>query len=427
MDTIEVRPSEWSFIQKVAFRLFSIFFIVCIMLNPNGGVQLPFFEKIHKLYIPVFQGLATWVSIHIFNLPQPLNTEGYGSGDTTLQYLFVLIAWAMAIIGCLVWSIVDVKRRNYNKALYWVSVCLRYYLGTTMISYGFAKFFKTQFTDPSYYRLTQSYGNSSPMGLAWTFFGYSMWYNYFMGFAEVLGGLLLFFRRTATLGALITLAVSANIMAVNYSFDVPVKILSTLLVAMSLFLLAKDAKRLFNFFILNKLTPAANISAYIFKPRWRNITLTVVKYLIILNVLGGTIESGIQMRKIINNMTSEENLYGTYEVTSPNTATDLKPDTTTWQKLVVRFDSIIITFGKNSTNTYAFNLDRDKKQLGIFTSKNNPEPAYILNYNLAPKKPTLLGTISNGKIKIQAVKTGRDTFPLMVRGFHWINEFPNNK
>src|SRR4051812_14868645 len=136
MDTIEAHPANWSLIQKLAFRLFSLFFIIYILLNPNGGVQLPFFEKLNKLYIPVFQSIATWLSSNVFHLPQPLNMEGYGSGDTTLQYLFLLIAWVAACTGCLLWSIADAKRRNYDRALYWVSVCIRYYLGTTMISYG---------------------------------------------------------------------------------------------------------------------------------------------------------------------------------------------------------------------------------------------------------------------------------------------------
>jgi hypothetical protein len=39
-------------------------------------------------------------------------------------------------------------------------------------------------------RLLKPYGESSPMGLLWTFMGYSTGYNLFTGGAEALGGLL---------------------------------------------------------------------------------------------------------------------------------------------------------------------------------------------------------------------------------------------
>ncbi len=86
------------------------------------------------------------------------------------------------------------------------------------------------------------------MGLAWSFLGFSQGYNYVMGGAEILSGILLLFRRTTVLGALVTVGVAGNIMAINYCYDVPVKLLSTALVIMALFLLGKDIRRLFNFF-----------------------------------------------------------------------------------------------------------------------------------------------------------------------------------
>ncbi|MGY0037489.1 hypothetical protein [Pedobacter sp. NJ-S-72] len=104
-----------------------------------------------------------------------------------------------------------------------------------LIKYGMAKIIKLQFPFPSNYRMIQAYGDSSPMGLAWTFLGFSKGYNLFMGIAEVMG-ILLLFRRTLTIGAIIALMTTANVMAINYFYDVPVKILSTALVLMCIFI-----------------------------------------------------------------------------------------------------------------------------------------------------------------------------------------------
>ena len=66
------------------------------------------------------------------------------------------------------------------------------------------------------------------MGALWWFMGASIPYIIFAGAAEVLGGLLLVLRRTAALGALVAFAVMVNVMMLNYCYDAPVKLYSTI-------------------------------------------------------------------------------------------------------------------------------------------------------------------------------------------------------
>ena len=54
--------------------------------------------------------------------------------------------------------------------------------------YGFAKVIPSQFTTPGLGRLLTPYGDSSPMGLVWTFMGFSPVFTIFTGAAEALGG-----------------------------------------------------------------------------------------------------------------------------------------------------------------------------------------------------------------------------------------------
>lgn len=65
--------------------------------------------------------------------------------------------------------------------------------------------------------------------------GYSRTYTIFAGAGEVIGGVLLFFRRTTTLGALILCGVLANVVALNFSYGIPVKIFSSLLLLLAYF------------------------------------------------------------------------------------------------------------------------------------------------------------------------------------------------
>jgi len=62
----------------------------------------------------------------------------------------------------------------------------------------------------------------------------------------------LFVPRLVTLGALISIAAMTNVFILNMTYDVPIKGLSLHLLLMSAFLLAPDAKRLMNLFLLNR-------------------------------------------------------------------------------------------------------------------------------------------------------------------------------
>ena len=121
-----------------------------------------------------------------------------------------------------------------------------------MLSYGFAKLYPLQFVPPFMTTLTETYGESSPMGILWTFMGASAAYTRFCGMAEVTAGLLLLFRRTTTVGALVATGAMLNVAALNFCYDVPVKLYSVHLVLMSIFLLIPEAMALMRFFFTRK-------------------------------------------------------------------------------------------------------------------------------------------------------------------------------
>ena len=100
--------------------------------------------------------------------------------------------------------------------------------------------------------MIKTLGEKSPMGLAWTFMGFSKTYSIFAGLAEVIAGLLLISRRTQTFGAIATIIVMLNVFMMNLCFDIPVKIFSFHLFLMGLILLLADSKRVFGVLLLNK-------------------------------------------------------------------------------------------------------------------------------------------------------------------------------
>lgn len=422
--------APWSLLQKLVFRFFLILFLLYIFFNPNG--VLPYSDYAFNFYIPPFHKIMVWIGKNILHLSYPITVFTNGSGDTTYDYVVIFFIVVVAVIASVAWSLIDKRTTTHKKLFYWLCVIVRYYVAITMFAYGFVKVIKLQFPFFSPERLLEPYGNSSPMGLAWNFLGYSRGYNYVMGTAEILSGVLLLFRRTMTLGALLTVVVAGNIMAINYCFDVPVKLLSTALVVMALFLLAKDIHRLINFFFLNKPTGAANIAAPVFRKKWQNITLIVLKYGLISYVLIITVRQSLTAMKQYGEAAPRPPLYGIYHIETflrnKDTLPPLTTDTLRWDKLIVSYPGYaFITSMNDSTNGFAFKPDTVTKKIEMFSYEDTTKKSNFV-YSF-PKKDILLliGKLKNDSVLIEMKKNDLNSFPLINRGFHWVNEYPLNE
>ncbi len=428
--TAATEPLYWSAAQKLALRFFLVFFILYIFLNPNG--VLPFADAASEYYIQPFHKLIPWLAAHVLHMGNPVTVFTNGSGDTTYDYLILLFTVVIAGISALVWSLIDRKARNYNNMFYWVCVIVRYYVAITMLTYGFVKVIKLQFPAPTPGRLLESFGNASPMGLAWTYMGFSTGFNYFTGLAEISCGLLLLFRKTTTLGAVLGLVVAGNIMAINYCFDVPVKLLSTMLVTMSLFLLAKDALRLINFFFLNKVAPASNITPHSFKAQWKNITLCVVKYVFIVYVLIGYIISNTQAAKQYGDQAKKPPFYGIYDVKTfvrgKDTIAPLITDTARWRKLIIGYPGYAqVKFMNDSSKSYSFVPDLKKHMIVVHDFIDTADKHQFYYTEAKNGDLMLKGSWGMDSIKMNLVKFDMKKFLLTNRGFHWVNEYPLNR
>ena len=373
-----------------------------------------------------------WIGKDILHLSYPITVFTNGSGDTTYDYIVIFFIAVVSLIAAITWSLIDKKTKTYNKLFYWLCVIVRYYVAITMFGYGFVKVFKLQFPFFSPDRLLEPYGNSSPMGLAWNFLGFSKGYNYVMGFAELSSGILLLFRRTTTLGAIVTLVVAGNIMAINYCFDVPVKLLSTALVVMALFLLAKDIHRVVNFFFLNKPTNAANIAAPVFRKKWQNIATVILKYGLILYVAITNVLQATEAMKEYGDVAPKPPLYGIYNVEyfirNNDTIAPLATDTTRWKKLIVSYPEYsFVQFMNDSTKGFAFKPDTIKKRIEIFSYNDTTKKSNLV-YSFPQKDILLLtGKLDSNSVVIKMKKYDLKNFRLINRGFHWVNEYPYNR
>ncbi|HVS96505.1 MAG TPA: hypothetical protein VHE54_08455 [Puia sp.] len=424
----------WSLPKRLSFRFFFVFFVFYIFFNPNGVI--PFTDSIFGWYIQPFHHLIPWIGHHVLHLSHPITVFTNGSGDTTYDFVMLLFILALAVVGCGIWSWSDRRADAYPTLYYWLTFFLRYYVAVTMLSYGLYKVIKLQFPFPGLSTLLEPYGKSSPMGLAWNFMGYSSGYNYFAGFAEVTAGALLLFRRTMVAGALLAFVVCANVMAMNYCFDIPVKLLSTMLVIMSLYLLSDNFTPVAGFLFGKKqvaLRPAPSPRL----PNRRLRILWVAGKSLFIGFLA--ISSGIglvEARSSYGDAAPHTAYRGIYEVKTfvrnRDTLPPLLTDTFRWKQLVIDGSpaypfAAIRGMGDSTRGYYSFRLDTAHHRL-ILTSYRDSTDRYSFHY-LFPKEDSLVlsGASKKDSLGIALKLYDWKNFLLVRRGFHWINEFPMNR
>jgi len=425
--------TTWHAAQDILCRFLSLYFLLYFPTHLFAAPVLNLFLGKPMAWIThAWDRLVPWVGEHVLYLSYPITIRPGGSGDTTYNYVQVLIIAVVALVGCLVWTLVDRKRPQERPLVRWILIACRYYLAFVLLTYGFAKVFKTQFPFPSLERLLQPYGESSPMALAWTFMGYSTTYNIFAGLGEVLAALLLFFRRTTTLGVLMSLAVMANVVVMNFSYDIPVKLFSSHLLLMAMVLLSIDLRRVLQVFVFNRETKASAMRPLFSTARGKKLH-RISKTLVIVASLALTIEGELARptMKYGDQEGAKTGFFGLYDVESfvldGETRPPLTSDGERWQNMIVEYQGqMIVRLMDGTLKRYGFKPG--PKAVWVHRFGDGGETKFLWSY--AHPSPGILeieGEIDGRLFSVRLNRRQRHDFLLVNRGFHWINEEPFNR
>jgi len=428
-------PAPWSLARRVAFRFACIYFLLYSFPQPLGSLFGASFlpgwatwpwEKLSGWYDSGWTAFYIWVGKLVFGVK--IEIVPTGSGDTMLAYVQLPTMLGLALIGTIVWSLLARKVTEHARAYDWLRVFLRYVVGVTMLSYGLYKVFPLQFGTLRLDRLMEPYGESSPMGLLWTFMAASVPYTFFGGFMEALGGVLLFWRRTTTLGALIAITVMTNVVMMNFCYDVPVKLYSAHILLMACVLVLPDAQRLCNVLLTNRATTPRDLAPPPAGGIW-STTRMVLKYVFILSAVAAQVVECMKDSRMSND---KHELYGLYEVeefSRNGTSEDATlANKNRWRSLTVN------EWGR----VWVRNMDDTKLGLRVITDEKTKAITFTIPNamatpdTLACTKPdeehlALEGKIGEDALVMKLKKLPLPQFQLQTRGFHWIQEFPYNR
>lgn len=405
------RKEHWTLLEKISFRFLFLYFTLYVFSIFTA---------------PLWEPIVHWIGTSIFKIDYSFSSNGRGSGDTTYSYLLLFLFFCLAIIGSAIWSFMDQKRNSYNQLQYGFLVGLRCVIILFMVTYGIIKIFHLQMPELSNADLIKTLGEKSPMGLAWTFMGFSKTYSIFAGLSEVIAGVLLISRRTQTYGAMATIAVMVNVFMMNLCFDIPVKIFSFHLMLMGVLLLMVDFKRVFGVMIMNR-----NIGDYVIYPQLKkgdkNVLIICKWALLFLTVSFFVFTSYPRYKKLY--LSPKTALFGVWKVTDFQkngikevSYTGLKKS---WKYIAIDRSAYASIKRMDDTQSYyKFDVDTLKNTIafGDYSSKKQD----TLTYQRIDSMLTISGVMNADSVFIELKQKPSDNFLLKSRGFHWINERPLN-
>jgi hypothetical protein len=412
-----VTPSShenaWPNWKKIGLRFTVLFFgsttIICweeiVFFTTQGSSDHEPFAP-EALYKPLIKPFY-WLDKTIFHTGYNPGTHISLPADNHFGVVFYLSILLFSVLGTLLWSFLDRKRRSCGRLYFWFTLYIRYILAIIIFGYGIDKLIPVQMRYPGAVDLLTPLGEQGRFSILWNFMGVSPGFMIFAGACEIIGSALLFSRRTMVFGALFTCTILSNVVAFNWFYNIPVKLFSTQLLLYDVYLLVPYVPGLWAFFLRGN--PAVlETRNYTFQTPWKRRTLGYKLVLIplVINVLT---TAGVYFRYL--ELKAEQRRSRIYEVTSFVARDSLQPlltDTLRWKRVVFDYrDYIIIYDMRDQKDWYHCDVDSNRK---TFTLHDNPDTSTWKKFSF--EYPPGDQLVLKGKWKGQEVTIRMRSVPL---------------
>lgn len=262
----------WTNTQKIAFRIAFLYMLfLCIPAYPSFYTHL-FGMEFSKITYHDFQ------SIVAFWPPQIVLIESEEGVFGILNYINLILVFAGAVIGGVIWTLLDKKSTQYTKLYYWIRVLARYRLAYGMVGWGLKKAFPMQMVYPTEGMLNTPFIDFAEKKLYWSHVGVSFEYTVFLGFAEILPGLLLLHRKTAVLGAALAAVVTFNICIANHAYDAGVAVPAAYFAIIGIFVAWYDLPKIWDLIVREKDILSPYRYNPVFRERWQKNLVKSTKW-----------------------------------------------------------------------------------------------------------------------------------------------------
>jgi hypothetical protein len=345
-----------------------------------------------------------WTILGMVFIPVPLKLFPYkvisffvGSkadyiySDSKDLYLLIGI---IAVVGVVVAFFFYKSLTKYES---WFRTITCYYLALMLGKYGFDKVTLAQFYTPEPNTLYTTLGQMPKELAFWSTMGLSPIYNYITGGIEIAVAALLLFSKTRLIGSILGVIVMAQVVLINISFDIDVKVFSLFLLCCFLLLTAPFFKTIWAFFLGR---PVQLITEPVL-PIDKSLRLGLKTLIILLIVIEMAFGQIAGLRPFDDRFGARPALYGAYEVVGHEAVRRV---------FVHRQGFLILENQAGEMTDYAMTTDTIAHTI-ILTDYDLKLSK--LKYALVSDTLHLLGAINAQQVDIRAVKLNVKKLPAL--------------
>jgi hypothetical protein len=285
------------------------------------------------------------------------------------------------------------------------------------------KLFQIQFGHWITYRtLLTTVGELSRFELLWASMGASRSYVVFTGLVEIAAGALLFFRRSATLGALLAVAALGQVLVIDLSYDVTVKAYAAALLLMAVYLCSLQAHRLAGFLLLNR-----RVEPEAIEPHFNSARANRVGALVKAVVLVWAVAYQIAQKAEASDIGPVSPLHGVYDVQAlaveDGAARVVIPAGESWTRLAIeRSGFATLWLSDGGRRGYFIAADSAQRTVELVLPPEGREQAaegvYMNAYTVTARVQQSIEKSPTNRISFSYIRTADGSLQLTARDGH---------
>ncbi|MDB9931102.1 hypothetical protein OAD28_00090 [Flavobacteriales bacterium] len=381
--------------------------VFCLLFILTFKFEYSILPEIYQWINPFFEKIVSFSGEYLFGRKEGFNPEI--SSDSLGLYIHAFnLIWISISLTILLKVLF--KNKEVNLRLYLFN-SLVFYLSIQLLIYGLDKVFKAQFFFPEPNTLFTPIKDLCKDIMYWSTIGLSRGYSLFLGGAEILVAVFLWFRKTRLIAIVLGTGIMINVVAVNFSFDISVKVYSLFLLLSFIIPLSPYFNYLYGVF-----TQKENIQ----KPKEETEIFTKFqpkKWLLKAGIISLFLVEGftpyLQTGNFNDDTFERPKFHGAYSV--------IENEMGIKNVFIHRYGYLIFQNEKDEFQDFKMELDSVNNKILIFDYRTKKK--FPLNYKSEKNTLTWIeGKILNQEITLQLNKVDLSNFQKMQSGFNWVEK-----
>lgn len=379
-------------------RHFALLYLLLFLLSapwPHQALPCP-----GEWLRPLTTAAAHWTGRAVFGLPPGFTAALHSDSTGLYLHLFNLLPVSLLLLAVL-------QAKPLRRALpgRTAVAVLRNLLAYQLLIYGWDKLFKSQFYLPEPNTLYTKLGEFTPDLLYWSSLGISRPYVMALGLLELLAAGLLLIPAVRRAGAVLAGLIMAQVVLVNFCFDVSVKVFSLFLLALSalLALLREERGRI-------GIMPGVR---------------TLLRLSVVLILVADSLSPYLAARNFNDDAAPRPALHGAYEVAyfirNGDSLPPLTTDTFRWRRAFVhRRGYFIIQQMNDDMHDLELSYDPDSAVIWLSAPEDSTETAW--DYQWDGHMLRLQGWFGRDSVSVGMQHLAQKALPLLQPAFHWTTD-----